>query len=214
VVAKEKRFLDEEHAQAMKDTVAESAARGFRNLLEKVTPWLLAVGSWIFGGLLAFNLLAISALITVGPVDSAVLTSITAFACALPLNLAGIIVLKLIADMKDIGISELALNAFKEAEFPDIETYFPSATDRESHQRKRAEIVLRYSLGILAASVAFTVVGLVAALWHMAWWIGVIFIVMVVISAGFVFAVMAHSLPPKSEAEKEMRGRLREERNT
>ena len=53
-----------------KSSTDEQSARAFsgiRNLAEKVTPWLIDVGSWIFGGLTAVNLVVISALITVGP---------------------------------------------------------------------------------------------------------------------------------------------------
>ena len=34
---------------------------------EKIKPWLFAFGNWIFGGLIAFNLIVVGALITVGP---------------------------------------------------------------------------------------------------------------------------------------------------
>lgn len=34
---------------------------GLRNLVANVTPWLIDVGSWIFGGLTAINLVVISA---------------------------------------------------------------------------------------------------------------------------------------------------------
>ena len=44
---------------------ADHGVKGLRNLLEKITPWLFAVGSWIFGGLIAFNLVAVSSLLTV-----------------------------------------------------------------------------------------------------------------------------------------------------
>jgi hypothetical protein len=40
---------------------ADHGVKGLRNLLEKITSWLFAVGSWIFGGLIAFNLVAVIA---------------------------------------------------------------------------------------------------------------------------------------------------------
>ncbi len=68
------------------DAQARAAMRADAILLERTTPGLFEVGTWVFGGLTAFNILLISALITVGPVDTAILVSITAFACALPLT--------------------------------------------------------------------------------------------------------------------------------
>src|SRR6185503_7062419 len=85
--------------------------RGLRNLAERITPWLVDVGSWIFGGLTAVNLVAISALITVGPVDAAIRTSTAALAAALPLNVAGIMLLRVIKDVNDVGLDDLTLRA-------------------------------------------------------------------------------------------------------
>jgi hypothetical protein len=34
--------------------------------LDQVAPWLIEVGTWVFGGLMALNLVIIAALITVG----------------------------------------------------------------------------------------------------------------------------------------------------
>ena len=57
-------------AESASSSVDERSARtfeGLRNLVARVTPWLIDVGSWIFGGLTAINLIVISALITIGP---------------------------------------------------------------------------------------------------------------------------------------------------
>jgi hypothetical protein len=180
---------------------------GLRNLIERITPWLFEVGSWIFGGLIAFNLVVMSALITVGPVDKAIRISISAFACALPLSVAGIFFLRLIKDMKEVGIEDLTVEAFQEAGFTDIREYFPPPEERESQQKKRANVVLGYSLGIAILSIALTLTGLVAALWHMAWWIGVLLFAMVILSAVLVMVVLGHSLTAESEAERDLRRR-------
>jgi hypothetical protein len=186
---------------------SELSLKGVRNLLERITPWLFEVGSWIFGGLIAFNLVAVSSLLTVGPVDAAIRISITAFACALPLNLAGIFVLRLIKDLKEVGIEDLTLQAFQDAGYPDIEAYFPLPEDRQSQYKRRSNVALGYSLGIVSLSIALTLTGLTAALWHMAWWIAVAFLVMVVLSAGLFAVVIAHSMPPESAAERELKMR-------
>jgi hypothetical protein len=191
---------------------ARRSMKGLGNLVERITPWLFEVGSWIFGGLIAFNLVVISALITVRPVDAAILISVTVFACALPLNVAGIFLLRLIKDMKGIGVDDLTLQAFQDAGFPDIEAYFPPPRERESHHKRRATIALGYSLGIAAPSIALTLTGLVAALWHVAWWIGVVLLAMVILSIALVTVVIAHSMPPESEAEKELKRHYMEHR--
>ena len=161
---------------------------------------------------MAFNLVVIASLITVGPVDAAILTSITAFACALPLNVAGIFLLRLVKDMKDIGIDDIALQAFQEARFPDIAAYFPPARERKALRQRGSRVALGYSLGIAALSMALTLTGVVAALWHMAWWIGVALAAVVVLSAVLVMVAIAHSLPPESEAEQELKRRFKEQR--
>jgi MFS family permease len=180
---------------------------GLRNLVETIAPWLFLVGSWVFGGLIAFNLVVISALITVGPVDTAIRISVATFACALPLDVAGVFLLRLIKDMKDVGIDDLALKAFQDAGFPAIETYFPPPVKKGSLQSRRSRVVLGYSLGMVMLSTALTLTGVAAAMWHMAWWIGVLLLAAVALSAVAVIAIVAHSLTPGTEAEKErMRG--------
>lgn len=50
-------------AESASASVDERSARtfeGLRNLVAKVTPWLIDVGSWIFGGLTAINLVVMS----------------------------------------------------------------------------------------------------------------------------------------------------------
>ena len=187
--------------------------KGFGILVSRTTPWLFEVGSWTFGGLIAFNLVLISALLTVGPVDGAILISVCAFACALPLDVAGICLLRLVKDVKDVGIDDTALQAFKDADFPDIEAYVPPSGDRESQQKRRSTVALWYALGIVALSIALTLTGLVAALWYMAWWIGVVVLAVAVLSTVLVLAVFVHSRPPASEAEKELKRRYMEYRS-
>jgi hypothetical protein len=45
---------------------------GLGNLVDRTAPWLFEVGSWVFGGLTALNLVIMAALITVGPADTAI----------------------------------------------------------------------------------------------------------------------------------------------
>jgi len=180
-------------------------------LVERTTPWLFEVGTWVFGGLIAFNILLISALLTVGPVDTAILVSVAALACALPLTVAGLCVLRLVKDMKEVGLDDLTLQAFKEAGYPDAEAYFPDPQEREAQQRRRSTVALWYTLGIALASIALTITGLVAALWYMAWWIGVVALAVALASTGLVAAVFMHTQPRTSAAEKEVKRRFRDE---
>ena len=194
------------------DAQARAAMRADAILLERTTPWLFEVGTWVFGGLIAFNILLISALLTVGPVDTAVLVSITAFACALPLTVAGICVLRLVKDMKEVGLDDITLQAFKEAGFPDAEAYFPDPRERKAQQSKRSVVALWYTLGIALASIALTVTGLVASLWYMAWWIGVVALVVALASTGLVAAVFMHTQTRQPAAETEAKRRYRDPR--
>ena len=188
---------------------AEQSSRSLNalaRLVEWITPWLVEVGSWAFGGLIALNLVVIAALITVGPVDAAVLISVVAFACALPLDVAGIVLLRLIKDAHDIHIDALTLKAFKEARFPHIEAYFPPRRYRGDFTKRRARIALAYALAIAGLSAGLTLAGILASLWHMAPWVAEVFAATVVLSGLVLMAVVVHSLPPLSEAEKELRG--------
>jgi hypothetical protein len=192
------------------DERAKQSLDAISRLLDRTTPWLSEIGSWIFGGLVAVNLVVTSALLTVGPVDAAIRISVTLFACAFPMDVAGIVVLRLTKDLLDFGVDDLALQAFKESGFPEIDAYFPPAPERAALLKRRSGVALRYSLGIAVLSIVLTLGGMVAALWHMAWWIGCILVVMVVLSAGFVLVVFAHAQPPGSAWEKTLKKRVRQ----
>jgi hypothetical protein len=196
------------------DELASQSFHAIGRLLDRTTPWLSEIGSWIFGGLVAVNLVVISSLLTVGPVDVAVRISVTVFACALPLSVAGIIVLRLTRDLTDLGVDNLALEAFKESGFPDIDAYFPTAAERAPLLKRRANLALRYALTIAAISAALTLAGLVAALWHMAWWIGSALLVMAALSAGLVIVAFAHAQPPESAREKALRQQGRQQQDS
>jgi len=95
----------------------ERTVAGLAKLVERITPWLLDLGNWNFGALIAFNLLVLSALLTVGPVDKAVLIATATLAVALPPDVAGFLLLRLAADMKSVDLEQVATQAFVEAGF-------------------------------------------------------------------------------------------------
>lgn len=161
-------------------------------LIERNRQWFMDFGSWIFAGLIAFNLLVVAALLTVGPADNAIIVSAAAFALALPPDVAGFFLLRLVRDLEQVELEKEAAEAFKEVGFDVGEKAF-SPEALEAVQKRRTAIVLRYSYPILGASVLLTLIGMTAALWHMAWWIGVIFFAMVVISSGIVIQAFVSS---------------------
>jgi hypothetical protein len=181
-----------ETLRAAPDDTFKRTINAFGKLVEMITPWLLDLGNWIFGALIAFNLVILGALLTVGPVDAAIIVSTAAFALALPVDAAGFFLLRLVADLKHVGLEEIAAQAFQEVGFT-VENQVPSPDAPESIEKRRTRIVLRYSYALLAVSVLLTLVGMSAALWHMAWWIGVVFVAMVVASQGVVFGAIVSS---------------------
>ncbi|HUE66607.1 MAG TPA: hypothetical protein VMP38_00400 [Candidatus Acidoferrum sp.] len=153
-------------------------------LLARVTPWLLDLGNWIFGALIAFSLVILGAMLTVGPVDRAVLVATAAFALALPLDVAGFVLLRIAVDMKKVDLETVATAAFVEAGFTSEEV--GQALDPRESEQKRTRKVLLYSYNLLGLTALLTLVGMTAALWHMAWWIGVGFAAMLLLSLSIV----------------------------
>jgi signal transduction histidine kinase len=200
----------QEISLAAPEEVYKQSMKAVGKLVERITPWLLDFGSWIFGGLIAFNLLVVAALITVGPVDPAITVSTAAFALALPLELAGLLLLRLDQDLKHVGFEEEVAQAFQEVG-PNVREQVASRIALELWPKRRTRIVLLYALWILALSVVLTLTGMAAALWHMAWWIGVVFFAMVLISQGMVIVAIVTSQPPDSQEEQERKRRSREE---
>jgi hypothetical protein len=166
------------------DSWARTVA-AFSTVVERVTPWLLDLGSWIFGALIAFNLLILGALLTVGPADVAVLVAAAAIAFGLPPAVAGFVLLRLAADLKKVDLETLATTAFVEAGFSVEGT--PAKPDPKEVERRQASVVLRYSYALLAVTGLMTLVALTAALWHLAWWIGVLFLIVAIVSQLAVF---------------------------
>ena len=182
------------------------------NLLERVTPWLLAVGSWIFGGLIAFNLLFIPAILNVRPVDLPIRISITAFAIALPLNVTGLLLLRLVKDIRDIRLDELTFQAFQETGFPNLDAYLPTLPERQKQNERKVRVSLGYSFAIATLTTVLTLTGLVAALWHVAWWIGAVLVGTLALCATLVIVIAGTSYSKESAAEEELKNRYLQDR--
>ncbi len=185
--------------------------QAYRKLVEKGTPWLFDVGTWIFGGLIAFTLLIMASLITVGPVDLFIKIATASLALALPLDVTGLVLLRLVQDMEPIRFEETVSQTFQEAGLTPDEMQVPSLTSLQAMRIRGTQVTLRYAVYILALSIVLTLAGMVATLWYMAWWIGVAFAAMVVFSVILAVLAMAASQPPVAPEEKRRRKAYRDE---
>jgi hypothetical protein len=167
-----------------------------------------AAGS--LGGLIAFTLLVLSALLTVGPVDRAVRLATVSFSLALPLDVCGLILLRLVQDIKPVAFEEVT-QAFQDAGLTPGEQQIPSLTILQAVRIRGTQITLRYALSILGVCSVLTLAGMTMALWHMAWWIAASFAMMTFISFGTAGAAMSAFQPPVSAAERAQRRRDRDE---
>ena len=177
--------------------------RGFANFIDRITPSLLELGVWLFGSLIAFNLLVLASLFTIGPVDAAIKVATSSFALALPLNLTGLFLLRLVQELKGVGLEAQLVQAFREEGVASDQMPSPPDLDAAlaAMRARRAAMVLRSSSGILMLSALLTLIGLVGTLWHMAWWIAISFCVMVALSLALVIVVMAISQPSDSNKQ-------------
>ena len=179
--------------------------QAYSKLLEKGTPWLYDVGSWIFGGLIAFTVLIIGALITIGPVDLAIKISTVALALALPLDVTGLILLRLAQDLKPGQFEHEVSETFQEVGLSPDGVQIPSLTSLQAMRIRGTRIALGAAFGILTVSIILTLAGLGAALWHMAWWIAVAFVAMVTLCLLIATIAMSVAQPPVSAEEKRRR---------
>ena len=170
--------------------------RAFETLVEGITPWLLDLGGWIFGALIALNLLVLASLVTVGPVDGAVLVATLCLALALPPDVAGFLLLRLLEDLNKVRLDQVAADAFAAEGFDRAQ--FESAP--ASLSQKRSRTVLLYSYSMLSLSAVLTVAGLTATLWHMTWWIAFAFLVMTFLSLVLVMLAMSGERRKKGPA--------------
>src|ERR1051326_5214152 len=81
------------------------------------------------------------------------------------------------------------ITAFQEAGFP-MQGDDVSMDAREKRRRERTASVIYLSVLILIVSGLLTLIGMATGLLHVAWWIGVVFMVMTLISANIVLFSM------------------------
>ena len=181
--------------QAIVDDTWRRTQVGFTLFLGVLTPWLMELGSWIFGALIAFNSLMLGVVLTIGPVDGAVKIATAAFALAIPPIVVGFVLLRLVADMIKIRLQKTATKALQDAGFKLEEISMP---DPKQSERKMSNVTLMYTYSLMTVTVVLTLIGLTAALWHSGWWIGGAFLVMLASSVG-VFIVATSQLGDRGQ---------------
>ena len=104
--------------------------------------------------------------------------------------------------MNVVGIGLPILQELRDAEPSEIEALSTPPEEREPVLQRRSTMALWSSLGLAALSGVLTTIGLVAALWHMAWWVGVAGLLTALVSATLIGVVFVSTKPPVSEADK------------
>ena len=154
---------------------ADPAMTALTRTLAAATPWLLDLGSWVFGALIGFALLILAALFTVGPADRAVLIGTAALALGLPLEVGAFVLLRLIKDFQSTQLEAAAAQAFHEAGI-DLPETAPGLAAQPAGPPRRTLYALTAAYAMLVLAVLCTITGTTATLWHMAWWIAVAFL--------------------------------------
>jgi len=184
------------------EEISKRRAQVNAKLLEKLTPWLFEFGQWIFGGLIAFGVVIIASLLTVGPDHPAVLLSLAIITWTLPLDVVGLLLVRLIKDMNTMAFDDVVKQAFIDAKIPDADSQMPDSDEETVSSKRRTDVGLRYSVRLAALCGALTLIGLVAALWYMAWWVAVGFILMAVISLVIAITMVPQLMRPPSETKR------------
>lgn len=172
--------LPADPAQAEGEVILNQAWGGIGKFIEQVSPWLNETGLWIFGSLIGFSLIIQTALITIGPVDIAVKIASAALAFSLPLNVTGLLSLRWVKETTEVKLEDEFVQAFQEESYFTNHVLPPGVL--EEKRKQRSAVFLRLAWGILAVTFLMTLIGLIATLWHMAWWIATGFCVMIPIS--------------------------------
>lgn len=167
--------------------------KGFSRFIDQVAPSLFEVGVWLFGGLLAFDLLVLAALFTVGPEQAPIRLATASLAFALPLNLFGLILLRLLRELKDASYERKLVQALQDEGFASEQLPSPEVVDASmaAVRKRRTAVVLPVAAATLLISLLLSLLGLVATLWYMSWWIAVGFLIVVLLASAGVIATLA-----------------------
>jgi hypothetical protein len=138
-----------------------------------ILKWLYDVGGWIFTGLIAVALMIVLNLITTGTTDRVLLVAGLVLAVALPLNLAGLWIVRYIQNL-DQALAE-ATPPLAQPVAADEATANTAST--EIFSAKKRSFMNDTITIILALSVLLTLLGLSLALWHISWAVTIVFLV-------------------------------------
>lgn len=136
----------------------------------------------------------LAALLTVGPVDRAVLISTAAFAIGLPPEVGAFVLLRLVRDLQTTKIEEVAVQSMADA---GLEAHVPPALTDARSLAQRTAAALGVSYALLGVSVLSALVGVTATLWHMSWWIATSFLATLAVTQPVVLSVIVRR-PPRS----------------
>ncbi len=167
-----------------------------------LAPWLFDFGSWLFGGLIAFSIVAIQSPIFMASADrdAAMIISACAYALALPLDIAGLCLLRLIQGIKQHNVEEEMQRTLQDVRYPGGQQAAPGDAFEQQRQRRTYNVIVSASW-LSGLALLLTLLGLAASLWHIAWWIAIAFLLVALVSALLV-TLMISAPPPQSKAER------------
>lgn len=152
-------------------------------LISHIAPWFFEFGNWIFGGLIAYSIVLIQSPILNSAVtrgDRALVICTLTLALALPLDVLGLIVLRLFGDLRRFDLEKEMQETYKavlEAADPTYGELDQAALER--WQKKRMAWIFNLSVSILFVVLALTIAATTAAIWYVMWWIAVVFLAMI-----------------------------------
>jgi hypothetical protein len=152
-----------------------------------VLKWLYDVGGWIFTGLIAVALMIIQNLIGIGHSDRGLLVAGLVLAVALPLNLAGLWIVRYIQNLDQAAAGAKPPLAKKQSVADDA-----TVNAAAIFSAKKRTFTNRVVTIVLALSVLLTLLGLALALWHISWVVTVVFLVAILVGLFTTFWVLAY----------------------
>lgn len=151
-----------------------------------VLQWLYNAGGWIFTGLIAVALLILQNLIAIGRTDRVLLVAGLALAAALPLNLAGVWIVRYLRN-QDQALAAATLSSVPQVAGDEVTV--SNAPIFSAKQRQFTNTILSILLDL---SVLLTLLGIVCALWHISGAITVVFLITLVLGLLTTLWVLAY----------------------
>lgn len=153
-----------------------------------ILKWLYEVGGWIFTGLIAVALMIVLNLITVGIADRVLLVAGLVLAAALPLNLAGLWIVRYIQNL-DQALAEAKPPVARQPIEDESTVMVASAQIFSAKKRKFTNDIITI---ILALSVLLTLLGLSLALWHISGAVAIVFLLAILVGLLATLGVLAY----------------------